>query len=114
MGKKKNRKEFPSIDKLNALGFRDGYNGNNNKEDELITSFCKRGISTEQITPRILAYSLGYKKGNLIYLNGLDNCKLIDGEVVINNKAVKLDNVKENEINEKIKSLVRPKKKKGR
>ena len=114
MGKKKNNKEFPTVEKLSKMGFQDGYAGIKSKEDALIVNFCKRKITQDQITPRILAYSLGYEKGKLVLEHGLVNCTIIKGEVAINNKVVKLDEVKEYEINEKIKSLVRSNKKKGR
>lgn len=114
MGKKKNKKEFPSIEKLSSLGFKDGYNGNKSKEDELITNFCKRRISSEEITPRIIAYSLGYKKGILIYLYGVDKCKIMNDKIFVNNKEVKIDEIKENEINQKVMLLSKPSKKKGR
>lgn len=114
MSKKKKREEFPTVERLSRMGFQDGYSDSNSKEDELLSRFCKKGINSEQIASRILAYSLGYKKGKLVLEQGLNNCKIINGEVAVNGETVKLDDIKKYEINEKIKTLSKTKKKKGR
>lgn len=114
MSKKKNKSQLPTAEKLNEIGFKDGYAGLKSKENELIARFCKRGIKKEQIRLNILSYCLGYKRGQLISENGLNNCKLIKGEVAVNGKIVKLDENKTYRIDEKILELTTAKKKKGR
>lgn len=103
MGKKK-KFEFPSVEKIERIGFQDGYAGRKSQENVLIGKFCKRGINKEQIKSRILAYALGYKKGKLLKDNSIDVFKIKNGQVAINGKVIELDNNKDIIVEEKIKN----------
>ena len=113
MGKKK-KFEFPSVEKIEQIGFQDGYAGRKSQENSLIGKFCNRGINPEQIKSRILAYALGYKKGNLLRENSLENFKIKNGKVAINGEVIELDNNKDIIVEEKIKNHPVKTKKKGR
>ena len=112
--RKKNKFEFPSVEKIERMGFQDGYAGRKSQENSLIGRFCSRDINKDQIKVRILAYALGYKRGKLLKDSSLIDCKIKDGKVAINGKTIELDNNKDIIVEEKIKNHPVKMKKKGR
>lgn len=113
MGKKKNKKDLPTIEKMGQMGFQDGYAGRKSKEVEYIGLYTNRGINKEQIRLRVISYCLGYKKGKLVFNKGLDNCKIVKGEVALNGHPIRLSEQKTNYIVEQI-NEAKPKSKKKR
>lgn len=109
MGKKnKHKRDLPTVEKMGEMGFQDGYSGIKSKEDEILKSYSKRRINADQIKIRVLAYCLGYKKGQLVLENGVNNFKIINGEIAINGKPIMLDENKINMIEQKIKEEEKP------
>lgn len=102
MGKKKGKSYLPTIEKMNEKGFQDGYYGVKSKEIEYLNTFVKRNINKDLVKQMILSYCLGYKKGQVILFNGVDNCKIKNGEVALNNSTIKLDEQKINIIEENV------------
>jgi len=114
MGKKKNKRDLPTVQKMNEMGFQDGYSAKKSKENDLLTRFCKKGVNKEQIKIRISAYCLGYKKGQLIMKYGVNSAKDVNGQIAVNGQIVKLDDKKNNTIEDKIKESVKFRKMKKR
>ena len=101
MGKKR-KKEIPTVEKMAILGFQDGYYCKKRNEEKYLNKFVKRGLNSEQVKNRIVAYCLGYKKAQYIVEKGANNCETINGEIVINGKAISLDAIEEQVIENKI------------
>lgn len=109
--KKKNQKHL-NVTKQNMreYGFTDGYSGKKSQENEWIRKFIKRKLNTIIIKEYIESYRTGYKVGRCA-LNGLENAKIKNGEVYYNNKMIN-EKISNNDIQQKVKSLMPNKNKK--
>jgi len=105
MGKKQNKKQFPTVEKMGELGFQDGYTGKKSRENEFISMLSKKNKNQELVKARILAYSLGYKKGQLFSTNELNSFTIINGEIALNGKLICLNEKAISSVNEKISEL---------
>lgn len=111
MGK---RNDLPTKEKMERIGFQDGFSLIKSREDEYLKEYTNRRINSNEIKIRILSYLLGYKRGSYVARNGVSNIKTIKGEIAANGKVLSLSNEQINIIDEKINNSFKTNKSKSR
>ena len=104
MGK---RNDLPTKEKMERIGFQDGFSLIKSREDEYLREYTNRRINPNEIKIRILSYLLGYKKGRYVAKVGVSNIKTIKGEIAVNGKILTLSSEQINIIDEKITSSLK-------
>ena len=106
MKKKETRKrDLITVERFADMGFTDGYSGVKSREDYFMKEYANRNINSDEISKRILAYTLGYKKGKIISTVGIEKIKIKDNKVTYNNEIIDNSTYKVDEINNRIEEL---------